>query len=85
MQSLSFFFGKIREKISSRDFLKSSVCKIVGDELGMEIKKRDVEIKNTTAFLSIPPAAKSEIVLNKRRLLALLDKTCGIGKITNLV
>jgi hypothetical protein len=60
-----------------REIKRESVRSAIFETVGISIKPKDIEIKNSTVYLKIKPIYKNEIFLKQEKVLLLLKKRLG--------
>lgn len=69
MAEIKDFLGQFK-KFLDKDFLeKELILKVIYKVINIEIKKEDIKVKNNILILKSNPYLKSEISLNKEKIL----------------
>lgn len=70
MNHIDSFLGKIYKIFKDESKIRSNLIQAIKEELGVDVKKEDVVIKNKTAFIKTSSASlKNEIFLRKKSIL----------------
>jgi hypothetical protein len=56
---------------------KEGICRIISEEIKIDLKTEDIQIKNGIIFLNIKPIYKNEIFLKKDKIFSKLKETLG--------
>ena len=73
MKRLSLFFNKFKEIVKNDEDLKNKICLVVQNNIGLEINKNNILIKNKTAYIKENPHLKSEVFMKKEKILTELQ------------
>ena len=77
MLHIKEFFKKFSGIVAPEKFIKDAVIQAVLKETGEKIEPKNIKIQNTSVFLSISPALKSEIFMQKQEILQGLKESFG--------
>jgi hypothetical protein len=58
-------------------FKKEEICRIISEEIKIEIKPEDISLKNGIISLNIKPIYKNEIFLKKDKIFSKLKEALG--------
>jgi hypothetical protein len=61
----------------SEEIKKSSIINILHQTIGVQIKPKDIKIKNNTVYLNIKPIYKNEILFKKDEIFSKLKESLG--------
>jgi hypothetical protein len=61
----------------SENSKKEEVCRIISEEIKLDLKSEDIQIKNGVIFLNIKPIYKNEIFLKKDQIFSKLKESLG--------
>jgi len=64
----------------SKEIEKNSIINVLYQVIGLQIKPKDIKIKNNIIYLNIKPIYKNEIFLKKEEIFSKLEKNLK-GKI----
>jgi hypothetical protein len=56
---------------------KEEICRIISEEIKVDLKAEDIQIKNGTIFLDIKPIYKNEIFFKKDKIFSKLKEAFG--------
>jgi len=59
------------------DIKRETVRTVIGETIGLNIKREDIQIKNNIIYLNIKPIYKNEIFLKKEEIREKLEKSLG--------
>jgi hypothetical protein len=74
MKELKDFLGNIHKLLFKEESKKKLLQEIFFNLLNIKIETENIEIKNNIVFLKIKPIYKSEIFLQKEKLLLVIKK-----------
>lgn len=77
MIELKDLLNSLGDLLISKTGNKDAIRKIIGEEIGKEISKKDIEIKNNIIYLNIKPIYKNEIFLKQEKILQRLEQELG--------
>jgi len=66
-----------RNILVSESSKKEEICRIISEEIKIEIKTEDITLKNGIISLNIKPIYKNEIFLKKDKIFSKLKETLG--------
>lgn len=79
MNNIKGFLDGFKNKILSSQIEKEIIVRVFNKILNINILKEDIDIKKETIFVKVNPYIKSEIFLNKDKILKEIKKQ-GIEK-----
>jgi hypothetical protein len=74
MVELKNLLDRFNNLLFSNEAKTEAIKKAVFEATGIEIKKEEVRIKNSTIFLNIKPLYKNEIFLKQEKILSILKE-----------
>jgi len=84
MIEIKDLLNKFSHILLSEEAEKESVRKIISEIVKIEIKSKDIRIKNSVLYLNIKPIYKNEIFLKQDQILLKLQESLGrkVARIT---
>ena len=74
MEDISALFNRFKKILFAQEKVKEVVSKLLLERTGAHILKKDIVLKNNTAYISTTPLIKNEILLQKKTLLHLIEE-----------
>lgn len=68
---------KFNNLLLSEEVKREFVGRVISETIGLQIKPKDIKIKDNTVYLNIKPTYKNEIFLKKDKILSELKKILG--------
>ena len=84
MFDIAKYLGKFRKLSESRDYLRSAVAAAIKETCRVEINPKSIDITAGIVRIKEKPIIKSEIFINKTKILSALEKKIQ-EKITDIV
>lgn len=77
MIEIKDILANISNVLLKADIRRETVRSVIGDVVGIDIKREDVQIKNNSVYLNIKPIYKNEIFLKREEIREKLEKSLG--------
>ncbi|MES2416366.1 MAG: hypothetical protein V4504_01565 [Patescibacteria group bacterium] len=77
MIQIKDLLSKLRDSLFSEESKKDEIRRIISEEIKVDIKSSDIEIKNGIINLNIKPIYKNEIFLKKEIIFSKLQESLG--------
>lgn len=77
MKKVSEYLTLFRKLTPPHRAIKRSTTQIIKQQLGITLSEHDVGVRAGIVYVSAPSVLKSEISLNKERLVTLINKNLG--------
>ena len=61
----------------SENSKKEEICRILSEEIKLEIKTQDIQLKNGVVLLNVKPIYKNEIFFKKDKIISRLIQSLG--------
>jgi len=74
MQSIKDFLQRFKNFTPPERVVRRAVVEVVKNECGIALADKEVMVQDSVVYIRTSPAVRSEIILNKARLLATLAK-----------
>ncbi len=84
MNNLEGFLKKFRLIVGARESERSAVSDVLTSVLGVKLSEDSIVIKNKTISINCSPIIKSQIFLNKSKILAELNKNPGLKNVADI-
>jgi hypothetical protein len=68
MKGIAEYLEKFRSMQPADAYLKQVLIDIIGEVIGIELEPKDISVAGWTISLSVSPAAKGEIFMQKNRI-----------------
>jgi len=68
---------RFKNLLLSEEIKKDSIINVLHQIVGLQIKPRDIKIKNNVIYLNIKPIYKNEVFLNKNEIFSKLKEKLG--------
>lgn len=81
MQHLNSLLLKFKSIVNNQGFVKEKTAEVISSFLRKEIKTETVSFKNGVITLRLEPIAKTEIFLNKEKVIADIKQKTGVDVI----
>ncbi len=74
MFDIGKYLGKFKKMSESRDYLRNSVSETIKEICKVEINPKNIDISSGVIRIKEKPIIKSEIFINKTKILSVLEK-----------
>ena len=61
----------------SEEGKKETVARVIGRAIGIELRAKNIQIRNGTVYLDIKPTYKSEVFLKQEKILSKIEEAFG--------
>ena len=78
LDPLNSFFSRFKHITPPDEFIRKKVCDFVLEKFKIQIKIKDVSIRNGVIYLSVKPTLKSEVFIRKEELLSYIKEKTNI-------
>ncbi len=84
MQKITNFLQRFKEIALPNERERVAVKGVVQSELGIDLSIKDITIRNSVAYINGTGVTRSEIFLNKRKILSELEKVILPEKVIDI-
>lgn len=84
MDKLSSFLQKFAHLLSNKEYIQTTVIDIVREEIGIDIAKENISLRNNQLTFNISPTIKTQIFIKKSLLLEKINNKIGKKTIQDL-
>jgi len=74
MFDIGKYLGKFKRMSESRDFLRNTVSDVINEVCKIEINPKSIDVKSGIVRINERPIIKSEIFINKTKILSTLAR-----------
>ncbi len=84
MQKITNFLQRFKGIALPNERERTAILTVIKKEVGIDLNLKDITVRNSIAYIKATGIARSEIFLNKRKILSELEKVILPGKVIEI-
>jgi len=84
MDLIKVFLEKYKKLTNNHNLLRDIIIDSINNEIGLLLKKEDIKILNNIVYIKTNPILKSEIFINKEKIINSINKNLPTGVIKDI-